>query len=56
MRDYAKRSGVIYLNYYDELATPDGAFRPELSNDGVHPNAAGYAVMRKIAGKTLGTP
>ena len=54
MRNYAARNGLLYVNYFDALATPDGAFRPELSNDGVHPNFAGYAIMRKLALKALG--
>ncbi len=53
LRDYAAMSGVAYLDYYTRLATPDGAFRPDLSNDGVHPNLAGYAIMRELAAKAL---
>ena len=53
LRDYAARSGATYLDYYSRLATPDGAFRPDLSNDGVHPNLAGYAIMRELADKAL---
>lgn len=54
LRAYAARNHASYLDYYSRLATPDGAFRPELSNDGVHPNLAGYAIMRKLAVKALG--
>jgi lysophospholipase L1-like esterase len=56
LRDYARRKGLIYVNYHDALTTTDGAFRPELSNDGVHPNLAGYAVMKTIALQALGRP
>jgi len=35
------------------LTTTSGAFRPELSNDGVHPNSDGYAAMRPIAEAAL---
>ena len=55
LRGYAARSGAIYLDYYSRLATPEGAFRPDLSNDGVHPNLAGYAIMRELADKALGS-
>jgi len=54
LRDYAARSGTTYLDYYSRLATADGAFRPDLSNDGVHPNLAGYAIMRELADKAVG--
>src|ERR1700733_13876212 len=32
---------LIYADYYSSLTTSSSAFRPELSNDGVHPNSAG---------------
>lgn len=46
LREYAAAEGLVYIDYHTPLATPDGALRPELGNDGVHPNRAGYAVMR----------
>lgn len=49
LRAYAARAGVAYVDYYDGLARADGAFRPELSADGVHPNITGYAIMRALA-------
>lgn len=48
LRRYARSSGATYVDYYSHLATPAGAFRPALSNDGVHPNAAGYRVMTAV--------
>lgn len=45
---YARSSGVGFVDYYSRLATPTGAFRPDLSNDGVHPNANGYKVMTAL--------
>jgi lysophospholipase L1-like esterase len=49
LRDLAQQRGLVYADYYSAMAAPDGAMRPGLSNDGVHPNAAGYAVMDPIA-------
>jgi lysophospholipase L1-like esterase len=48
LRRYARSSGIGFIDYYGSLATPTGAFRPDLSNDGVHPNAAGYKVMSAL--------
>ena len=45
LRRYARASGAGFIDYYAHLVTPTGAFRPHLSNDGVHPNEAGYGVM-----------
>ncbi|GFE83309.1 hypothetical protein GCM10011487_53090 [Steroidobacter agaridevorans] len=49
LRTYAKREGLRYVDYYTPLATADGALKPGLSIDGVHPNREGYAVMRELA-------
>ena len=48
IRDYAARSGAVYLNYYAALA--DGRnFRMALTRDGLVPNDAGYDVMAPLA-------
>jgi lysophospholipase L1-like esterase len=52
IKDYAARSGGIYLDYYSALA--DGRnFKKELTSDGLLPNAAGYAVMAPLAEKAI---
>jgi len=48
LQRYARASGVGFVDYYAHLSTPAGAFRPDLSNDGVHPNANGYKVMTAL--------
>ena len=49
LRDLAKQRGLVYADYYSAMADPAGAMKPGLSADGVHPNAAGYALMEPIA-------
>ena len=49
LKAYAAREGLTYVDYAAAMATPDGAMKPELTFDGVHPNAAGYAVMAPLA-------
>lgn len=53
LRQFSEQHKLIYADYYSSLTTPAGAFRPELSNDGVHPNSDGYAAMRPIADAAL---
>lgn len=53
LRQYAAREGVIYADYYAVLDDGYGGLKHALSDDGVHPNAAGYAVMRPIAEAAL---
>ena len=46
--DYCARNHIAYIDYYSPMATPGGALIPAYSEDGVHPNAAGYEVMEKV--------
>jgi len=49
MQDYAARNGFTYVDYYSATATPEGAMKPGLASDGVHPTRQGYAVMEPLA-------
>ena len=53
LKDFCKKNGLVYLDYYDAMTDPQGAMRPGLSSDGVHPTAAGYAVMAPLAEKAI---
>lgn len=52
LRDYAARSGAIYLNYYGALAE-GRAMKRELTVDGLVPNDAGYELMAPLAEKAI---
>ena len=54
LREYASRNGFGYIDYYSVLVGPNGAFKPELSNDGVHPNRDGYRLMRRLVARKIG--
>ncbi|WJI17620.1 SGNH/GDSL hydrolase family protein [Pseudoxanthomonas winnipegensis] len=49
IRQYAQRTGAVYLDYYSALDNGQGGLDAKVSGDGVHPNAAGYAVMAPLA-------
>jgi lysophospholipase L1-like esterase len=53
MAEYAGHHGHVYLDYFDALVDAEGAFKSELTDDGLHPNAAGYAVMAPLAERAL---
>lgn len=53
LREVAQQRGLVLADYYTAMAGPDGAMKPGLSSDGVHPTAAGYAVMEPIARAAL---
>lgn len=49
LRDYAAREGLRFIDYHAALAGPGGGLPRKYGIDGVHPNLAGYAVMRPLA-------
>ena len=50
---YAAQNGHVYLDYFAATADASGVLRPELNDDGLHPNARGYAVMAPLAEKAI---
>jgi len=53
LRQYAFASGHVYLDYWAALADENGMLKAELSDDGLHPNAKGYALMAPLAEKAI---
>jgi lysophospholipase L1-like esterase len=49
IRQYAAAQDAVYLDYYAPLDDGQGGLPKRVSADGVHPNAAGYAVMQPLA-------
>jgi lysophospholipase L1-like esterase len=49
LRNYAKRQRIVFVDYYAVLSDDRGGFKASLSDDGVHPNAAGYIAMGPLA-------
>ena len=49
LKDYAAQHDVVYVDYHSALADERQGFRQELSEDGVHPNEAGFRIMAPLA-------
>lgn len=49
IKDYAKKNGLVYVDYFSAMSDGHGGLKPELALDAVHPNAAGYEVMAPLA-------
>ncbi|HSE31855.1 MAG TPA: GDSL-type esterase/lipase family protein [Pyrinomonadaceae bacterium] len=49
MKAYAATHHFTYLDYFSAMVDEKGFLKDELSNDGLHPNPAGYAVMNPLA-------
>lgn len=55
LKDYAATRGLVFADYHAALVGPDGAMKPGTTDDGVHPNAQGYRLMRAVARHALAT-
>jgi len=46
--EYAESTGVPFVDYHGALTNSAGGMDQQFAADGVHPTAAGYAVMKKL--------
>ena len=53
MKNYAATHDVVYLDYHSVMADKHQGLPPELSEDGVHPNEAGYRVMAPLVEQAI---
>lgn len=54
LQDFARQTGSIYLNYYAALVdTRTRQMKREFTNDGLLPNATGYALIVPLADKAI---
>jgi lysophospholipase L1-like esterase len=50
---YCASSHFIFLDYYSALAGSNGKMKEGVSDDGVHPNEKGYAILQPLAEKAI---
>lgn len=48
IKEYAVKNKIIYVDYFAPMADQRNGLKKEYSEDGVHPNLAGYKVMEPI--------
>jgi lysophospholipase L1-like esterase len=53
IKNYAGQHKDIYLDYFAAMVDDHGFLKRDLSDDGLHPNKAGYAVMAPLAEKAI---
>jgi acyl-CoA thioesterase I len=53
IRQYAAKSGVVYCDFFSAMVDERQGMKSNLSNDGVHPTAAGFAVMAPIVERAI---
>jgi len=53
IKKYSAENKLVYLDYFSAMVDEKGFLKRELSEDGLHPNKAGYAVMAPLAEKAI---
>jgi acyl-CoA thioesterase I len=53
LKDYCSKNGLVYLDYFSALIDDHGMLGRDVSDDGLHPNAAGYKIMAPLAEKAI---
>jgi len=53
IKKYADANGILYLDYYSAMVNEQKGLKATYSEDGVHPNKAGYEVMNPLAEKAI---
>ncbi len=53
IKNYAQEHDFLYLDYFSSMVDNRNGMKAEYSQDGVHPNAAGYKVMGDLADKII---
>jgi len=53
-RELAKSKQQIYVDFYTEFTDSDGiSLKNNIAEDGIHPGAFGYSIMKKVLKETL---
>lgn len=49
LKHYCVAHSLVYLDYYSAMVDGEGRMKADLTIDGLHPNAAGFAIMAPLA-------
>ena len=53
IQKYTDANGIVYLDYYSAMVNEQKGLKSAYSDDGVHPNKAGYEVMNPLVEKAI---
>lgn len=53
INEYARMNNILYVDYFTPMADEHNGLKKEYSEDGVHPNLAGYNVMQPLVAKAI---
>ena len=55
IKHYAAQNDFVYLDYFSATVDDKGFLKVDIANDGLHPNAQGYAIMKPLAEEAIKT-
>lgn len=55
MKNYAAQNNLVYLDYFSATADAQGFLKADIADDGLHPNAKGYQIMKPLAEQAIQT-
>jgi lysophospholipase L1-like esterase len=53
IKDYCAKNKLVYLDYYSAMIDDQKMLKKEITLDGLHPTADGYAIMEPLAEKAV---
>ena len=53
LKEYCAANNLVYLDYFDSMVDDKGLLKRDLSEDGLHPNKAGFSLMAPMAEKAI---
>lgn len=53
VKNYAAANRLVYLDYFSAMVDEKGFLKDEFTNDGLHPNERGYAVMAPLVEQAI---
>lgn len=55
IKQFCAERKLVYLDYFSAMADEKGLLKPEIANDGLHPNAKGYQLIKPLAENAIKT-
>lgn len=55
IKNFAAERKLVYLDYFSAMVDDKGFLKPEIANDGLHPNAKGYEMIKPLAENAIST-
>ncbi len=49
IKRFCSERKLVYLDYFSAMVDEKGFLKPDIANDGLHPNAKGYELIKPLA-------